>query len=61
MGVYDFNIRLHACMTLACNCNACCVADHVMTTGKDDLTKKTQLGSKIGYPGCPTCGPLVLI
>jgi arylsulfatase A-like enzyme len=30
---------------------------HVMTTGKDDLTKKTQLGSKIGYPGCPECQP----
>ena len=28
---------------------------HVMTTGKDDLTKKSQLGSRTGYPGCPTC------
>eukprot|EP01062_Namystynia_karyoxenos_P077796 TRINITY_DN790_c0_g1_i1.p1 TRINITY_DN790_c0_g1~~TRINITY_DN790_c0_g1_i1.p1 ORF type:complete len:522 (+),score=113.22 TRINITY_DN790_c0_g1_i1:79-1644(+) len=28
---------------------------HTMTTGKDDLTKKTQLGSKVGYPGCPQC------
>ena len=28
---------------------------HVMTTGKDDLTKKSQLGSKTNYPGCPTC------
>ena len=30
---------------------------HVMTTGKDDLTKHSQLGSKIGYPGCPQCRP----
>ena len=42
---------------------------HVMTTGKDDLTKATQLGSKMGgsppvapagdwpYPGCPSCQP----
>jgi hypothetical protein len=41
----------------------------VMTTGKDDLTKATQLGSKMGgsppiapaedwpYPGCPQCKP----
>ena len=49
---------------------ACCGADHVMTTGKDDLTKATQLGSKMGgtppvttnpadwpYPGCPQCKP----
>lgn len=28
---------------------------HVMTTGKDDLTKRSQLGSNNGYPGCPTC------
>jgi len=28
---------------------------HTMTTGKDDLTKASQLGSKIGYPGCPQC------
>ena len=41
-----------------------------MTTGKDDLTKATQLGSKMGgtppvttnpadwpYPGCPQCKP----
>ena len=28
-----------------------------MTTGKDDLTKKSQLGSKLGYPGCPECKP----
>ena len=40
-----------------------------MTTGKDDLTKATQLGSKMGgsppvapagdwpYPGCPSCQP----
>lgn len=28
---------------------------HTMTTGKDDLTKASQLGSKIGYPGCPNC------
>ena len=28
---------------------------HVMTTGKDDLTKASQLGSKTGYPGCPGC------
>jgi len=26
-----------------------------MTTGKDDLTKASQLGSKTGYPGCPEC------
>jgi|EP01046_Picozoa_sp_COSAG06_P020324 arylsulfatase A-like enzyme len=30
---------------------------HVMTTGKDDLTKASQLGSKLGYPGCPECQP----
>lgn len=30
---------------------------HVMTTGKDDLTKASQLGSKTGYPGCPQCKP----
>ena len=30
---------------------------YTMTTGKDDLTKKSQLGSKIGYPGCPYCRP----
>lgn len=30
---------------------------HTMTTGKDDLTKKSQLGSKTGYPGCPECRP----
>ena len=30
---------------------------HVMTTGKDDLTKASQLGSKTGYPGCPACRP----
>lgn len=30
---------------------------HVMTTGKDDLTKKSQLGSKLSppYPGCSDC------
>lgn len=28
-----------------------------MTTGKDDLTKASQLGSKTGYPGCPECRP----
>ena len=28
---------------------------HTMTTGKDDLTKHSQLGSKTGYPGCPEC------
>jgi len=28
---------------------------HTMTTGKDDLTKASQLGSKTGYPGCPEC------
>lgn len=30
---------------------------HVMTTGKDDLTKKSQLGSKLTppYPGCGEC------
>ena len=28
---------------------------HVMTTGKDDLTKASQLGSKTGYPGCADC------
>lgn len=30
---------------------------HTMTTGKDDLTKASQLGSKLNpkYPGCPTC------
>jgi arylsulfatase A-like enzyme len=28
-----------------------------MTTGKDDLTKASQLGSKDGYPGCPECKP----
>ena len=28
-----------------------------MTTGKDDLTKKSQLGSNNGYPGCPECKP----
>eukprot|EP00462_Mataza_sp_D1_P005747 CAMPEP_0175120952 /NCGR_PEP_ID=MMETSP0087-20121206/900_1 /TAXON_ID=136419 /ORGANISM="Unknown Unknown, Strain D1" /LENGTH=407 /DNA_ID=CAMNT_0016402443 /DNA_START=327 /DNA_END=1550 /DNA_ORIENTATION=- len=26
-----------------------------MTTGKDDLTKHSQLGYNIGYPGCPDC------
>jgi len=30
---------------------------HTMTTGKDDLTKASQLGSKNGYPGCPQCKP----
>ena len=35
------------------------VADHVMTTGKDDLTKASQLGSKLSppYPGCSDCVP----
>lgn len=28
---------------------------HTMTTGKDDLTKASQLGSNTGYPGCPEC------
>eukprot|EP00928_Gymnodinium_smaydae_P014216 TRINITY_DN15174_c1_g2_i1.p1 TRINITY_DN15174_c1_g2~~TRINITY_DN15174_c1_g2_i1.p1 ORF type:complete len:481 (+),score=20.47 TRINITY_DN15174_c1_g2_i1:22-1464(+) len=30
---------------------------HTMTTGKDDLTKKTQLGSTIDYKGCTECKP----
>lgn len=28
---------------------------HTMSTGKDDLTKATQLGSKVNYRGCPSC------
>ena len=27
----------------------------MMTTGKDDLTKASQLGYKTRYPGCPEC------
>jgi len=28
---------------------------HTMTTGKDDLTKTTQLGMKVNFTGCPDC------
>ena len=28
---------------------------HTMLTGKDDLTKATQLGSRVNYSGCPQC------
>lgn len=28
---------------------------HTMVSGKDDLTKKSQLGYRTGYPGCPFC------
>ena len=28
---------------------------HVMTAGKDDLTKASKLGTKTFFPGCPSC------
>jgi hypothetical protein len=32
-----------------------CRYNNNFAQGKDDLTKASQLGSKLGYPGCPEC------